>query len=341
MLVTVAICTWNRSQLLNLTLQELTTLRIPKGVQWRLLVVNNNCRDDTDSVIRRYEGALPIERLFEPKPGLSNARNCALAEARGEWIVWTDDDVLIDPDWLVGFSETVDRFPNAAAVGGPIAPWFPVEPDPDLAAAFPIILKGFCGLDWGHEERPLSDREYLFGANMAFHLGRTEGLRFDPACGRREHFQGGEDDLDFVRRVRARGGSVIWSPRMTVRHYVEPSRMTVDYMDRWFTDLGEFTVQRDGIPPGTRLFGMPRWLVRRYIEWYAKGLAARLPLRRVAHLKARQEYCYVRGLLRGCLRASASRVNGTSGATRSDTRMHSLERTVLSSGETMAAGPRP
>ena len=63
--ITVAICTWNRAQLLDQTLTEMRKLRIPPGIEWELLVVNNNCTDDTDGVLDRHEGRLPIRRLFE------------------------------------------------------------------------------------------------------------------------------------------------------------------------------------------------------------------------------------------------------------------------------------
>ena len=54
MFVTVAICTWNRAALLNQCLQQMTQLKIPDGVQWELVVVNNNCTDTTDSVLGRW-----------------------------------------------------------------------------------------------------------------------------------------------------------------------------------------------------------------------------------------------------------------------------------------------
>ena len=94
MLVTVAICTWNRAALLDQTLARMRALSIPTGTEWELLVVNNNCTDHTDSVIAKHTGALPIRRIAEPTPGLSFARNAALAAAKGEHLLWTDDDVL-------------------------------------------------------------------------------------------------------------------------------------------------------------------------------------------------------------------------------------------------------
>ena len=95
-------------------------MRIPEGVTWELLVVNNNSTDDTESVITSYENRLPLRRLFEPSPGLSNARNHAIREAKGGLIIWTDDDVLVDSDWLAAYAAAADRWPDAAFFGGPI-----------------------------------------------------------------------------------------------------------------------------------------------------------------------------------------------------------------------------
>ena len=54
MLLTVAICTWNRSQLLRATLQQLTHLVVPEGTEWELLVVDNNSADDTRIVLEEF-----------------------------------------------------------------------------------------------------------------------------------------------------------------------------------------------------------------------------------------------------------------------------------------------
>ena len=87
MLISVAICTWNHAKLLDQTLAEMHRLCIPDSIEWELIVVNNNCSDETDEVIARHSDKLPIRRLFEPKQGLSNSRNCALASATGKLLL--------------------------------------------------------------------------------------------------------------------------------------------------------------------------------------------------------------------------------------------------------------
>ena len=58
--VSVAICTWNRAKLLDQTLTQMRQLRIPAGLTWELLVVNNNSTDDTDAVASRHASSLPL-----------------------------------------------------------------------------------------------------------------------------------------------------------------------------------------------------------------------------------------------------------------------------------------
>ena len=113
MRVSVVICTWNRCELLRSTLESLRSLAIPSAQQWEVLVVNNNSPDATDEVIMAYQGLLPLHRLFESEVGLSKARNAAARTVTGELVLFTDDDVMIDPNWLTAYLEAIERWPDA------------------------------------------------------------------------------------------------------------------------------------------------------------------------------------------------------------------------------------
>src|SRR5204862_6920845 len=115
--VSVVICTWNRAGLLDQTLARMRELHVPAGLAWELLVVNNNCTDDTDAVVARHAPHLPLRVVHEPKQGHSNARNRGVAEARGELVLWTDDDVQVDPGWLAALADGAARHPGAAGFG--------------------------------------------------------------------------------------------------------------------------------------------------------------------------------------------------------------------------------
>lgn len=304
--ITVAICTRNRARLLARTLDSLVGLT-PTPAEWTLLVVDNGSTDDTAAVCDAFADRLPLRRLSEQRPGLSNARNRALEAASGDHLVFTDDDVTVERDWLAAFAAATSRWPQAAVFGGPIEPDFPRAPNPDLVAAFPALGTGFCGLDHGRPEGPLPDPLPVWGANMAFRRRDLDGLAFDPSLGRTPTSQRGGEEEAFVRQLRARGGLVVWCPQMRLRHYVDPSRMTLEYLMSFYVGQGEQLIRCNGVPtpPTPTLFGAPRWFVRRTIEAYLRYLVARAGSSRVDALKQLRIYCEHRGMLRACRAAGA------------------------------------
>jgi glucosyl-dolichyl phosphate glucuronosyltransferase len=310
-MITVAICTWNRADLLDQTLAGMRQLRIPDGVAWELLVVNNNSTDHTEAVIDCHIKELPIRRLFEPTPGKSHAANRVLAEARGEIILWTDDDVLVDSEWLSAAVGAARRHPEAGAFGGPIEPWFPTPPDPDLISAFPALGRGLCGIGYDLSEGPLPAPKPIHGANMILRRSRLHGLRFSTELGPRpgmiasdggtiEISMGGGEEIDFITRLRTQAADVVWVPTMRVRHYVDPRRATIPYLSRGYFEGGRLMIRERGIPEGTRLAGVPRWLLRQWAEACLKRCYNRLWGRRVDALIWLQKSCYYHGMVLGC-----------------------------------------
>jgi len=264
MLVTVAICTWNRADLLHQTLAEMHKLHIPVGVEWELLVVNNNCTDDTDRVIQSHAGHLPVRRLFESTQGLSNARNCAVAAANGELLIWTDDDVLVDPRWLQEYVEAAKRWPLAAAFGGKVLPWFETDPPRWLAENLSLIGSYFALRDLGDAEATL-DGAMPYGANMAFRTRVLKEYPFDTTLGRVGDTLIGGDDVKVLQAIHAAGYQVVWVPGAVVRHFLPRSRMTLQYIGKLVYCAGRYETSVDGCQPGHCIFGVPRWLIRKWV----------------------------------------------------------------------------
>src|SRR5690349_5343504 len=130
MIITVAICTWNRAESLRRTLASLTLIRPPSTADWEVLVVNNDSVDHTDAVISEFSWQLPIRREFEPARGIARARNRVIDTAKGEYLVCIDDDVVVEPSWLAAYVEAFICYPEAALFGGPVLPLYesPVVP---------------------------------------------------------------------------------------------------------------------------------------------------------------------------------------------------------------------
>lgn len=243
MKLSVVICTWNRSALLDQTLAGMQQLKSPDPGDWELLVVNNRCTDDTDEVIARYADRLPVRRIYEPQPGQCHARNAGIDHAVGDLVIWTDDDVLVNPDWLLGYAQAAQRWPQAAYFGGPIRPWYEVEPPRWLTENLDL-LKGMLVIrDLGAEESPLGIGDQPFGANMAFRRSVLQRWRFDTRLGLVGDSAIRGDETGLFQQLRAAGEMGVWIPSASVRHLIPASRMTRHYLRQWAHGWGRTTVR--------------------------------------------------------------------------------------------------
>ena len=264
MRVTVAICTWNRARLLELTLGRMSDLVLPRGVELELLVINNNSTDSTEQVVSGFTGRLPVQHIVEQQQGQSHARNRAHARATGDLILWTDDDVLVDPNWVVAYVGAAARWPAAGYFGGRIAPWYENEPPTWLSRNEKVLSGMLVARDLGSVEGFFPPEEWPFGANMAFRRSAVDGIQFDPKFGLIGDNEIRNDETDYCRRLQQAGVSGVWVPSASVQHWVGQSRMTLDYVRRYYQGYGRGKVRAAGPSVGRTAFGSPLWTYRAY-----------------------------------------------------------------------------
>lgn len=265
MLITVAICTWNRAALLDRTLAQLHRQRVPAGVEWELVLVDNNCTDDTAAVADKHARTLPLRRVVEPQQGHSHARNRAVDEARGELILWTDDDVHASENWVAEYARVAQAYPDAGYFGGRVTPWFADDIPPAtramIEANLHLLAPVYSLKDYGTDVRPFAAGEGPFGANMGYRTDLLRRFRFDPQFGRVKTGLIGADEVSVVRAVQNAGVPGVWIGSTEIQHYIPPERTTVGHFWRYFEALGRTQVRLDGVPPAPTLFGRPRWAV--------------------------------------------------------------------------------
>ena len=235
---TVAICTWNRASLLVRTLDRLAQAR-PPAAAWELIVVDNGSTDDTAAVLHRFVRRLPLRVVVEPELGLSNARNAAVSEASGEYILWTDDDVLVDEHWLLAYESAVARWSDAAVFGGPIRPAFEVPPPAWLENVWEDVADAFAVRDLGTEPCPFDgERQMPYGANYAVRTREQRRIPYDPALGRKG--TGGRlgEETALILALLREGAAGWWVPEAIVNHWVPRSRQRISYLRRYFAIVG-------------------------------------------------------------------------------------------------------
>lgn len=230
--VTAALCTYQRYDLLARALESLRRQSLP-AADYRILVVDNSPDPEHAAAFgRRFAGEAQLTYLVEPRPGLSNARNVALAACDSEIIAFMDDDAEASPSWLASLLEAFAAVPAAAAVGGRVLPrWGAPRP----AWLHQRLLGYLSVVDWGGSRRDAGREEWLAGTNLAFRRDRLRALGgFSLDLGRdgsRDHLLSNEE-LEIVEQLRAAGDRVLYEPAALVWHLVPPERLTQDWFRR-------------------------------------------------------------------------------------------------------------
>ena len=262
--LSVLISTRNRSSRLRETLEAISRCRIPVGVKWELVLVNHNCTDDTDEVVESLAGKLPILYVREIRGGLSRARNAGLAAASGELIIFTDDDVEPNTEWIAAYWSGYQERAMGFYFGGPVHSRFEsAAPHPDLFACAPPDVRG---LDWGSESRELKRGEYFIGASWACPAGALRVLggfnvNIGPDPSLRTWRVGEETDL--MERLRMAGYVPWYVPQANVRHFVPASKCTLRYIAARGEADGFYRTGRSvETLDGPRILGLPRWMYR-------------------------------------------------------------------------------
>lgn len=124
--VSVIVCTFNRETLLPGALESLARQSADTS-RYEIVIVNNNATDRTDRLCRTFVESHPTLNttyVTEPRQGLSHARNRGIAEAKGRFITYIDDDAIATPEFVEKISAFFRRHEDAAAVGGRVLATF-------------------------------------------------------------------------------------------------------------------------------------------------------------------------------------------------------------------------
>ncbi len=254
---TVILCTYNRCGDLARALESIATSQVASSVTWEVLIVDNNSTDETRNVVegfcQRYPGR--FRYCFEPKQGLSYARNAGIANSRGEVLVFTDDDVIVEPTWLQNLT-LASRNSEWAGAGGRTLPAEKFTPPPWLPNNLSDWGGIFCAyFDLGDNAGELHRAPY--GANMAFRrsmFAKYGGFRTD--LGRNPGDKIGNEDTEFGRRLLAAGERLRYEPSAIVYHPVPQGRLTQEFFYSWWFDYGRAMIRERGVRPD--VWGIPR-----------------------------------------------------------------------------------
>ncbi|MEC9093686.1 MAG: glycosyltransferase [Planctomycetota bacterium] len=239
MKISVAICTWNRSRLLDQTLESISKLKIPPKLDWELIVVDNNSTEPAvPFVLADWRKKLPLKILIEKEQGHSAARNCAVNHSSGDYIIWTDNDVLVSENWLSGYVEAFRNHPEMAFFGGEIKPRFEHPRPAWIQETWKICSPVFATRELGETAIELGLDRLPYGANFAIRADVQRRFAYDTQWGRKKTSMVGEDEVAVLRQVIQDGGRGLWVPGAKLEHFIPPDRATPQYIAAYYFGQG-------------------------------------------------------------------------------------------------------
>ncbi|HEU0216816.1 MAG TPA: glycosyltransferase [Stellaceae bacterium] len=206
--VSLVICTRNRARQLQTCLAAVARIRCRQP--WETVIVDNGSNDDTRAIAQVFlrDEAVDGCYVWEPRPGLSRARNAGLDASRATIIAFTDDDCYPAADFLERVCE-VFADPRIGFMGGRILLHDPAD--------YPLTINE--SLETLHfAAGGIVPCAAVQGANMAFRRAALIGVGgFDPMLGAGTPFPA--EDWDAVARVCMSGWDGGYFPEPTVSHH--------------------------------------------------------------------------------------------------------------------------
>lgn len=273
--ITVIIATYNRSRDLAKVLKDLLAQERNDSFDYDVLVADNNSTDHTreavESFIPSSDGKLRY--IFEGRQGKSYALNKAIKEASGEIVAFTDDDVSLDPKWLMNLVKCFEQT-QCDGCGGRILPVFPDDTPQWLKDNLDLLRGTIVYYDYGEETKKYEKSMFEFlGANYAFRremFAECGDFRADLGTGRPPL----GEDTEFVNRLEMRNKKLYYCGSALVWHPVDLRRAKLNFIAKWNVALGRYrAVTADNETVTSDLvyyFGVPRYLMREMLQ---NGLA--------------------------------------------------------------------
>jgi glucosyl-dolichyl phosphate glucuronosyltransferase len=279
--VSVVLGTLNRSAELERALRTLLT-QPPSAVPWEIIVCDNGSTDDTRTVVERLSRSspIPVRYVFEPRRGVSHARNAGVAASSAPIVAFMDDDQDVAGMWLHAIVTAFRDHPDVDVLGGRVLPSWGNPPPAWVAAPMwgPVSV-----IDRGPVSFRVSRERWMClpGGNAAWRRAVLLELGGFSADYPRSQ------DRELLVRALLAGHVGLYVPEMVVYHRLEGGRLTKPAFRRWnrmegrmragfafeeiFTANGEMRPVPTNMP---RVLGVSRFVYRAWLAAFQSYAAA-------------------------------------------------------------------
>ena len=295
-MLTVLLATHNGASTLPRTLDAFRALQPPLGGH-HFLIVDNASNDHTADILRQHGAGLPLQVLYCAERGKNKALNQGISSVQGDLVVFTDDDVLPQQDWLVKMAFAAAEHADFAIFGGHIVGDWPA----DIPEWIPrlVNLSATFGITPLELESGPIEAGQAWGANMAvrrhvFDAGNRFNETIGPSAG--QYIMGSESE--FNNRMEREGHRAWFVAEAVVAHIIRQHQMTPEWILQRAYRFGrgwyrhECTQFKADFP---MIRGVPRWKYREWAEYALQLIAGRLVGDFDRTFKAKWNLSFMRG----------------------------------------------
>lgn len=249
--VTVCICTYKRPHLLQQLLGALGAQETGGRFSYGLVVADNDDLESARDIVDGFAAAasIPVRYCVEPRRNIALARNQSLRNAEGDFIAMIDDDEEPPPDWLLRLFEAIEVY-GADGVLGPVMPRFSTPPPTWIVRGRLFDRPSAPTGTWLHWKQTRTGNVLLRREIFA-----DPGNRFRP-----EYGHGGED-VDFFRRMIARGLRFVWCAAAGVYESVPEERCRRAYLLKRALQRGRAPYNQEAWPIMVSLVAIPAYAI--------------------------------------------------------------------------------
>lgn len=245
----------NGADTLGAALDALALVERPEGAwadgAWDIVLVDNASSDATPDIMRRFATTHGAQFLSEPRPGKSHALNRAIEAARGDLLIFMDDDVLPVPRWACAYTEAAQSSPDVGVFAGAVRPHW-IAPPPEWLETLAQAGRA-CGCTDPRRHAGPVDPIDVKGGNFAVRRSALGDVRFDTGAtnfGATNFGAGGRptggEDSQFVGSLAERGQAIHFVPQAIVAHIVAPHEMALRHQLSRFVRIGRSAAMVDG-----------------------------------------------------------------------------------------------
>jgi glucosyl-dolichyl phosphate glucuronosyltransferase len=230
--ISAIISTYNRAHFLDVLFDSITKQTIAPD-RFEVVIVNNNCTDNTEDVCQKFRTENPSVKVFyciETQQGLSYGRNRGIAESKGRIVTFLDDDAFLAPDFFETTLNFFDKHNEINAIGGKILLHY-MEKKPSWYNPYLASLLGY--FNPGDNEGPFGKHNYFRGSNMSFRKEIFEKYGdFNTSLGRVGKSLFGNEEKELYFRFKDKGEAMWYVPSAVVYHLVPIERTYSDFVKR-------------------------------------------------------------------------------------------------------------